>query len=448
MVNLLTSLAMKHFDTYASATEFLFTQIPAFHREGAGAYKPGLERTLALSAAFGNPHKKVKTIHVGGTNGKGSVSSTLAAILQTSGRRTGLFTSPHLVDFRERIRIDGAMISEEEVVDFVNRYLEMDLGIEPSFFELTTVMALEHFAKNRVDIAVIEVGLGGRLDSTNIIDPLMCVITNISLEHTALLGDTLEKIASEKAGIIKPGKPVVAGRSEGSVREVFAAKSLAEGATIRFADSEGEIESWTDTGLTNRYTTLHHGTLEGELTGSCQAENMATILCAVDTLRELGIELTDKHISEGIANVGRKTGLFGRWTVISREPKIVCDTGHNPGCWEHICNHLSDTHGRKIALVGFVGDKDVDTILAMIAKLQDIDLILTQPSVERQLPVEDLHTAAKRHGLNVVGVSETVADGYKKAIAAADAASDGPMVFVGGSTFVVSDLLTFLSEQR
>lgn len=441
---------MEKVDSYAAATEFLFTQIPAFHRIGGEAYKPGLERTLALSRAFGNPHTKLRTIHVGGTNGKGSVSSTLASILQSAGYRVGLFTSPHILDFRERIRVDGQMISEQAVVDFVNRYADMVLDIEPSFFELTTVMALEHFVDERVDIAVIEVGLGGRLDSTNIIDPMMSVITNISLEHTDLLGDTLEKIAAEKAGIIKPGRPVVVGMAEGSVRKVFADKASATHSPIVFANELKEITEWTEKEETNRYTTRNHGIIAGELTGSCQAENMATILASVDTLRSAcNLEITDEHIRAGAADVRANTGLTGRWTPVGHSPLTVVDTGHNPGCWDHICEHLKATPGLKRLIIGFVGDKDVDSILQLIESVDNVELTLTQPSVERRLPIEKLAMLAASHsGLVVAGEADNVVDAYKKVLAASMGYGEEQMIFIGGSTFVVADFLQGLNGQR
>jgi dihydrofolate synthase/folylpolyglutamate synthase len=436
-------------DAYQKAINFLFNELPVFQHNGAGAYKPGLERVIEIADAFGNPHRKIKTIHVGGTNGKGSTAHTIAAVLQSAGYRTGLFTSPHLIDFRERIRINGEMISEEEVVKFVDRYHKMNLSCEPSFFELSTMMAFDHFARHRVDFAVIEVGLGGRLDSTNIITPEISVITNISLDHTALLGDTLEQIATEKAGIIKRNVPVVIGRADNpGVHKVFFDKALREEAEIVFAD---ERKMFTEVERGENYLTYRNtfwGDIKGELTGDCQPENAATVMHTLDVLERIeAVQIPAEAVAQGFEHVTTLTGLMGRWSVVSREPvETVCDTGHNPGGWEFLSKRLSTiAETRRLHIViGFVNDKDVSTILAMMPKGENVCYHFVNASVNRALPSEVLAEKATAAGLKGESCG-SVAEGYKKALSEA---GKGDMIFVGGSTFVVADLLTMLNEQR
>lgn len=352
---------------YQSTLDYLFGCIPSFEKEGSTGYKPGLERVRRLSAAFGSPERKLpKVVHVAGTNGKGSTAHTIAAILQSAGYRTGLFTSPHLTDFRERIRVDGQMIGRDEVVDFVDRFRSATDGIEPSFFELTTVMAFEHFVRSRVDVAVVEVGLGGRLDSTNIVDPTLCVITNISLDHTSLLGDTPEAIAREKAGIIKAGVPVVIGEADGELRKVFKEVALQKGAPIIFAEEQNAINSMSATENGWVYDTEAYGIVQGQLAGSCQPRNAATILCAVGELKRRGFRLPDSAVVNGMEHVMELTGLAGRWMVVSRNPTAVCDTGHNPGGWTYLVPQIAALPGRKHVVIGFVADKDIAGILGMI----------------------------------------------------------------------------------
>lgn len=437
------------FRSYKEATDWLFTQIPVFHRHGESAYKPGLERTLALAGMFGNPHKGLVTIHVGGTNGKGSVASTLASILQATGLRTGLFTSPHLVDFRERIRVNGEMIDKRRVSGFINRFLkanmELEKRIEPSFFELTTVMALDYFRQSNVDIAVIEVGLGGRLDSTNIISPILSVITNISLDHTSLLGNTLTKIAAEKAGIIKEDTPVVIGETHSETHDLFLARAMAKGCRIRFADSEELISKWhEEADGTNSYILADGMKITSPLSGECQARNMATILTAIDELRRAGIAISDEAVAKGVSDVCTATGLDGRWTVSKTRKgrRIIYDTGHNPGGWEYTSARLSRIPSPLTLVIGFVNDKDVDTILDLIAKaeLKHARYIFTAPDVERALPAEELRSKALAHGLE--GEAETdLKEALKKAFAKTDGFDEDSVVFVGGSNYLVARLL-------
>lgn len=424
---------------YKQTIDYLFNQLPVFQNKGAGAYKPGLDTVTALSAMFGNPHKSLKTIHIAGTNGKGSTAHTLAAVLQSAGCKTGLFTSPHLLDFRERIRIDGEKISQDEVTHFVESYLSRNNDLQPSFFELTTVMAFDHFARHGVDIAVIEVGLGGRLDSTNIITPLLSVITNISFDHTALLGNTLELIAGEKAGIIKPGAPVVIGEDSG-VREVFAAKARETGSEIIFAEDSAVFDSCEKAPGSIKYTGTPWGDIEGELTGECQTKNTATILTSLKKLAELGVKFSADDVRRGFARVCETTGLMGRWFKVADKPLTICDTGHNSGGWQYLSQQLCDVKSRLHMVIGFVNDKDVSSILGMMPR--DARYYFVKPSVERGLDANILKDKAEAHELTGPTFG-SVAEGYEKALSEAE---EGDMIFVGGSTFVVADLFTLLKR--
>ncbi|MCH5346653.1 MAG: bifunctional folylpolyglutamate synthase/dihydrofolate synthase [Muribaculaceae bacterium] len=428
--------------TYEQAIDFLYNRLPRFDRIGAGAYKPGLERTLALAAAFDNPHRQgVKMIHIAGTNGKGSTAHTLAAILSSAGYRTGLFTSPHLVDFRERIRIDGAMIPRDEVTAFVERFKERAGDLEPSFFELTTVMALDWFARQGVDIAVIETGLGGRLDSTNIITPLLSVITNISLDHTSLLGTTPVEIAAEKAGIIKHGVPVVIGEAEGVVRDLFARVAAERGSEITFADVAMPLPGATVGVDGNEYPSTPFGPLHGQLAGECQVLNMATILTAVTILQPFLPKITAGSVADGIGHVTELTGLMGRWTCLSTSPRVIIDTGHNPGGWVHTVPQINnvDATTRHI-IIGSAADKDVDAVLNLMREIKDARFYFTAPSTPRALSVDALAARAGARGLHGRCYA-TVAEAYQAARAAA---SPDDLIFVGGSNFVVADFLTSL----
>ena len=427
---------------YQETLDFLYTQVPMFQSVGAGAYKPGLDTVKALSAKFGNPHLGLRTIHVGGTNGKGSTAHTLAAVLQSAGYKVGLFTSPHLLDFRERIRIDRRMIGRDDVVDFVDRYLSNGSdSLKPSFFELTTIMAFEYFAKNNVDIAVLEVGLGGRLDSTNIITPDLCVITNISLDHTALLGDTPEEIAGEKAGIIKDSIPVVIGESSGAVRRVFADKAAGCLAPICYADDlKGYVSAeQSDDHIT--FSGTRFGDIRGELCGDCQIKNASTILCALDRLSELGYRISNEAVAEGFANVCELTGLAGRWMKVGDKPTVICDTGHNTGGWTYLAKRL-ETYGDRLHMViGFVNDKDVSGILKMMPAKAHYYFV--RPSVPRGLDSGSLAEVASKAGKKG-SVWPDVKSGYENALSQA---KEGDTVFVGGSTFVVADLLAVIEGQ-
>lgn len=426
--------------TYDNAIDFLYTQIPMFQRMGANAYKPGLDTSIALDKAFGNPHSRFPSIHIAGTNGKGSTAHTIAAILQSAGYNVGLYTSPHLVDFRERIRINGEMISHKAVVDFVNRYRAFELGCQPSFFELTMTMAFEYFAKEKVDIAVIETGLGGRLDSTNIISPILSIITNISFDHTAFLGDTLTAIASEKAGIIKRNTPVVVGEANGDVKQLFINKATEMNSPIKFADENKAFSSAELTPDGYLYHNTPFGNIIGELTGECQLKNTATILSAIEQLRLIGWEIAPDAVKQGFAGVCHLTGLAGRWMELQQSPRVVCDTGHNVGGWEYLSRQLYQVEGKLHMVIGFVNDKDISHILDMMP--HNATYYFTHADIPRALPADEVKATALAKGLNGEAYA-TVAEAYQKAFASASAIDT---IFIGGSTFVVADLLSHLQQ--
>lgn len=421
--------------TYEETIDYLYNSLPVFQHSGPGAYKPGLERVSRLDQLFGRPSGGFRSIHIAGTNGKGSTAHSIAAVLQSAGYRTGLYTSPHLHDFRERIRIDGEMIPHECVVDFVERYRRMDTGIDLSFFELTTIMAFEYFRDEKVDVAVIETGLGGRLDATNIISPVLSIITNISADHTALLGYTPAAIAAEKAGIIKEGIPVVIGEAEDkSVRVVFENVAAEQNAPLSFAEvvngtptSDGRIS----------YRNTIAGDFIGDLGGDYQLKNMATILTAIHILRQ-HFNITDEAIRKGLSDVTGLTGLRGRWMKITSEPLTICDTGHNPGGWEYITRQLQGYGCKKHIVTGFVADKDVDEILRMAAsRLKDATFYFTAPSVMRRLDEHELQRKAAEVG--IAGEAYHIpADALE---AARRAASPDDMIFIGGSNYLLSELV-------
>lgn len=431
----------KNFTSYQQAIDWLFGRLAVFQRDGGDAYKPGLDTSRALAASFANPQDSYPTIHIAGTNGKGSTAHTLAAILQNAGYKVGLYTSPHLVDFRERMRVNGEPITEDEVVDFVNRFIAIDSSLYPSFFELTMVMAFEFFANRGVDVAVIETGLGGRLDSTNIITPILSIITNISFDHTQFLGDTLEKIASEKAGIIKAGIPVVVGEASGGVRKVFADTAQNYNAPVVFAEDVKEIEFVnTDSVEANKYSTRTFGVIEGELTGEWQTKNAATILEAVKILRASGFNIPDAAVYGGFGNVCSLTGLAGRWMKVGDKPVIICDTGHNTGGWRYLSRRIASLPGVKHLVIGFVNDKDVSGILEMMKSIPSTRFYFTKSSVARALDTEKLCSLAAQVGLSG-DAYPSVALAYE---AAKMAATERDSVFIGGSTFVVADFLVHI----
>lgn len=435
---------------YKETLEYLYRQLPMFSRVGAAAYKPGLDTSLALDAAFDHPHRRFRSIHVGGTNGKGSTSHTLAAMLQAQGYKTGLYTSPHLVDFRERMRINGKMIPEQKVVEFIRDFLASGYEGRPSFFELTMMMAFKWFADQKVDYAVIEVGMGGRLDSTNIITPEACVITNISPDHMQFLGGTLPAIAAEKAGIIKSGIPVVIGESDGEVREVFARRASEAGAPIVYADQRKLLrnaEPCSEGGFDCEAEGL--GKFRFELGGDYQKANINTALAAVEVLRGAGIEISDESMRKGFAEVSELTGLAGRWMKMCDAPLTICDTGHNIAGVGYNMNQLrnimSKRSGSKLHIVlGFVADKDIDHILRIFPR--DAEYYVSNAAIPRALPAGELAVRMTDAGLPVdvpTRVFASVKDAYD---AAAGMAAAADVVFIGGSTFVVADYLASLKS--
>jgi dihydrofolate synthase/folylpolyglutamate synthase len=426
--------------TYQETIDYLFNSTPLFQNVGKDAYKEGLENTHLLDEHFGHPHRQFKTIHVAGTNGKGSCSHTLAAILQSAGYKVGLYTSPHLVDFRERIRINGTPVSEAYVIDFVENHRAFFEPLHPSFFELTTAMAFNYFAEQQVDVAVIEVGLGGRLDCTNIIRPDLCVITNISFDHVQFLGNTLAKIASEKAGIIKEGIPVVIGETTPETKPVFAEKAIQINAPIHFAEEEQFLlESSINEQGKRIYQTKEYADLEGELGGLCQIKNTNTLLSAIRILQDIGYNINDTHVREGFAHVCSLTGLMGRWQKILETPVAYCDTGHNKAGIQYIVEQLSRQTYRQLHIVmGMVNDKDISGVLAMLPK--DAIYYFTKASVSRALNENEVKRLAGEAGLEG-NTYPSVKDAFEAAQASAH---PDDFIFVGGSTFIVADLLSIL----
>lgn len=432
--------------TYQETCNYLFTQTPMFEKQGVSGYKEGLENTLALDEHFGHPHKNFRSIHIAGTNGKGSCAHTIAAILQQCGYRVGLYTSPHLVDFRERIRINGQPIPENYVVDFVENERNFFEPLQPTFFELTTAMAFKFFSEMQVDIAVIEVGLGGRLDCTNIITPILSVITNISLDHTQLLGDSLEQIAMEKAGIIKSGVPVVIGEALPETRPVFEAMAEENKAPIIFAEDRPEVLH-AELQLSEMvYETRSYSTITGELCGRYQAKNANTILWVIRKLEDFGYmyRFTDDskspvkglEVKAGFKNVCATTGLMGRWQVVSESPTVVCDTGHNPAGWEYLSRQLNEVECKNMYIVfGVVEDKDVDGIMALLPKRASY--FFTKASNKRALSERVLQMMGQQLGLSG-NVYPSVAEAFS---AAKIIAKEGDFVFIGGSSYVVADFL-------
>lgn len=432
---------------YKEALDFLYSQLPMFSRVGAAAYKPGLDRTIALDNLFGNPHSRFRSIHVAGTNGKGSTSHMLAAVLQAHGYKTALYTSPHLVDFRERIRINGEMIPKEKVIEFTRKWKDCDSDINPSFFELTMTMAFDWFASENVDIAVIEVGMGGRLDSTNIITPALSVITNISFDHTQFLGSTLKEIAAEKAGIIKNGIPVVIGEASAETEDVFKNKAEESFAPLTLAYNNPLISdikenlSWGWDCVSKSVGNFHL-----PLAGDYQKKNLNTVLNVISLFPSVGIDINKEDIINGLENVDKLTGLRGRWMRLSEKPLVICDTGHNQDGLRYNLSQLERIYSRRSdksklkMIIGFVADKDVDHILSLFPK--DAEYYLTNAAIPRALKVEELQSKCEIAGIKG-NAYRSVAEAYKAAISES---SPDDVIYVGGSTFVVADLLAAIDN--
>ncbi len=435
--------------TYPETLQYLYTQLPMFTRVGVSAFKSDLTNTIALCQKLGNPQKQFKSVHVGGTNGKGSTSHMLAAVLQTAGYKTGLYTSPHLLDFRERIRVNGEMITEQTVVEFVQQHLNDFEAIKPSFFEMTVALAFDYFAQQKVDIAIVEVGLGGRLDSTNIIIPLLSIITNIGWDHMNILGDTLQLIASEKAGIIKPNIPVIIGEYQPEVAEVFIAKATLENAPIKFASQQWEAGQKADSGqymgrkldltLTNITTTSPQPethTLKLDLIGTYQIKNVKTVLTTLDELKLQGYSIDHQQIETALTNVKALTGLRGRWDILSYNPLVICDTGHNPeGIAEVLKNIAGTTFAQLHFVIGMVNDKDINQILSMLP--HNATYYFCKPDIPRGLDAETLKDKAESFAL----YGDAYTDVAAALRAAKNAATINDLVFVGGSTFVVAEVV-------
>lgn len=413
----------------------MYAQLPMFTRIGAAAFKKDLTNTLALCDILGNPHKKIRTIHIAGTNGKGSTSHMLASILQEAGYKTGLYTSPHLKDFRERIRINGAMISEEEVIQFVDTYQSQFNEIAPSFFEWTVALCFHWFAQKQIDVAVIETGLGGRLDSTNIITPQLSVITNIGWDHMDMLGDTLEKIAFEKAGIIKQNIPVVIGEHQTECDPVYQKRSEEEHAELHFAQDEISLSNLSFEGGKTQFT-YNDKAYQCDLGGYYQEKNITTVLAAIHELRNQGYTIHEEHIARGLAQVKKNTGLMGRWQIIGEAPLTVADTGHNVNGIEYIVKQISSqTFERLHMVIGMVRDKDISKVLNLLPK--DATYYFCNADMPRALPAADLQAQAANFqlmGNAYQSVKESVA-------AAQHAANSRDMIFIGGSTFVVAEAI-------
>jgi len=429
---------------YPEVLEFLYSQLPMFHRIGSAAYKDNLDNTIRLDELFGHPHRSFKSIHVAGTNGKGSVSHMLASVLQEAGYKTGLYTSPHLKDFRERIRINGEMIPEESVVQFTEQYLEKNEieKMQPSFFELTVSMAFDYFRSQQVDVAVIEVGLGGRLDSTNIITPEVSVITNISFDHMALLGNTLPKIAVEKAGIIKQNVPVVIGETSIETDSIFEQIADNENAPLFFAARQYHVDySMLTIGgkqsmNVRRNEELVYPDLQIDLLGIYQRHNVPTVLKTIDILNEKDWNLSEEFIRRGLANTIKNNGLMGRWQIIGHNPLVVCDTGHNPAGIRLVVDQINQTAWKELHIViGMVNDKDQDEVLALLPA--NAQYYFTKASIPRAAEPEELAAKAEKFGLKGACYS-TVQQGFSAAL---EIAGKNDLVFVGGSTFVVAEIL-------
>ncbi len=427
---------------YQETLNYLYNSTPVFEHVGAVAYKEGLQNTLALDKHFNHPHTNFKTIHIAGTNGKGSCSHSLASILQEAGYKVGLYTSPHLVDFRERIRVNGQCISKERVVKFVEDERKFFEPLHPSFFELTTALAFKYFDEQKVDIAIIEVGLGGRLDCTNIISPILSIITNISFDHTQFLGDTLAKIAAEKAGIIKKGVPVIIGEANEETSPVFQSKANEVNSDIVFAEDNAIVTSsspMADGG--RRYYLSNNSTLVGELSGDYQERNMNTILCACNILKQMNIIKNDDVIAKGLTNICKNTGLLGRWQTIQNNPTVVCDTGHNVGGWNYLAPQIKRQQCNQLRIIfGMVDDKDINSVMYLLP--QNAIYYWTQAESKRAIKAERVAEIAIKHDLRGE-IFDNVEVAYTKALQ--DSNKDD-FVFVGGSSYIVADLLTFLSR--
>ena len=427
---------------YTQTIEFLFSSMPSFQEKGVCAYKPGLERVTAFCRHLGNPQRNYFTIHVAGTNGKGSVSHMLASILQQAGYRTGLFTSPHLSDFRERVRVDGEMISKQKVVNFVDKHHDKMVELGLSFFEMTAALAFDYFAQSDCEVVVVETGLGGRLDATNIILPAVSVVTNVGLEHTDLLGDTLQKIAAEKAGIIKKSIPLVIGESNEEYNSVFEEVAAANKSKVIYAEQTFRLDEHRHEGCKQHFEISrlrddHKYSFELDLEGDYQWHNVVTACTVADYLHEeTPLTISRRAFIDGISNVVGETSLRGRWQTLQTEPRVICDTGHNAHGLLCVTEQLKGLEcGKLYCVIGFVKDKNIDEILPMFPV--DAHYIFTQASIERAVDAEALAAKAAAFGLQ----GEVVREVPKALARAKELAATDDVIFVGGSTFVVAEVL-------
>ena len=427
---------------YQEAVGYLFSQLPMYQRIGKAAYKASLDNTIKLDKYFKSPHREYKTIHVGGTNGKGSVCHMLASVLRSAGYKAGLHTSPHLIDFRERIKINGELVPRLYVVEFVKKHMTFFKDIQPSFFEMSVFLALDYFAASKVDVAVIEVGLGGRLDSTNIINPVLSVITNIGHDHMEFLGDTLDKIAYEKAGIIKQSVPVIIGESDSRTDNVFINAAQKKSSPIYFADKKYSagygLYTADDMQVFNveKEGRIFYPDLKIDLLGVYQKKNLATTLASIDILKEIGFEIADTDIYNGLKKVTTSTGLYGRWQIRGYNPRIVCDTAHNLEGFIPVVSQIEDTPYRNLhMIIGFVKEKNLDDFLGIFPR--NALYYFTKPDIPRGLDEDIVMEKAKKYNLN----GKTYKSVEQAFHAARASATRDDMIFIGGSTYVVADFL-------
>ena len=428
---------------YQQTIEYLYSQLPVFQRIGAAAYKADLNNTIELCNLLDNPQKDFKSVHIAGTNGKGSVSHFIASVLQSKGLRVGLYTSPHLKDFRERIRINGKFISKSYVTDFVKKYKQSFDEIGLSFFEMTVGLAFKYFSDEKVDIAIIEAGLGGRLDSTNIINPELSIITNISFDHTALLGNTLRLIAGEKAGIIKPNTAVVVGETQEEIKDVFTNRANELNADIYFADSEFQVlSSKTHASKSQMILDVYKNGklyiegLSSPLRGNYQKKNIITVIQALEILSKAGYDIRENEIKNGIEGVIKNTGLMGRWQTLSKSPLTICDVGHNEAGIKEIINQINNTAHNKLHFVfGMVNDKESDSILKLMPK--DAEYYFCKADIPRGLDTNILFEKATNYGLKGKTYS-SVKEALEKA---KECAEKDDLIFIGGSTFIVAEII-------
>ncbi len=427
--------------TYKETLDFLYSMLPMFHRIGPAAYKDNLDNSKSLDSLLGHPHMAFPTVHIAGTNGKGSVSNMLAATLQTAGYRTGLFTSPHLKDFRERIRVNGKMISKSYVTAFVTKYRKQCKQIQPSFFEWTTALAFDYFRHKKVDIAVIETGLGGRLDSTNIIHPLISVITNIGWDHTQLLGNTLPKIAKEKAGIIKFKTPVIIGEFNAATSKIFKAVAENKKADIVFADRKYHPKKLKNSAASLLVEVKNHDTSTREkyklsLAGNYQVKNAATVIATVNQLRQYGYTITEKQLRKALNNVQHITGFSGRWQVFGKKPLIIADTAHNVDGIKYVIRQIKSLKYRHLHVVlGMVSDKDITAVLASFP--EKATYYFCKAAIPRAMDANILRIRAMKYGLR-----GEVYPSVKQALdAAKQNAAANDLIFIGGSTFTVAEIV-------